>query len=67
LSVSSTWTSGFAHELTAYIPSRRVWEEGGYEGGFVGEYGLPAMRWSGDLEQRITAAVEQVVAKVRTP
>jgi neutral ceramidase len=64
---AQTWTSGFAHELTAYIPSRRVWEEGGYEGGFVGEYGLPAMRWSGDLEQRITAAVEQVVAKVRTP
>jgi hypothetical protein len=59
-----TWTSGFAHELTAYIPSRRVWEEGGYEGGYLGEYGLPAMRWSGDLETRITAAVEQVVAAV---
>lgn len=62
-----TWVSGFAHELTAYIPSRRVWEEGGYEGGFLGEYGLPAMRWAGDLEDRITAGVKKVVAAVTTP
>jgi neutral ceramidase len=62
-----TWTSGFAHELTAYIPSRRVWEEGGYEGGYLGEYGLPAMRWAGDLEDRITAGVERVVAAVSKP
>ena len=62
-----TWVSGFSHELTAYIPSRRVWEEGGYEGGYLGEYGLPAMRWAGDLEDRITAAVEKVVAAVGSP
>jgi hypothetical protein len=62
-----TWVSGFAHELTAYIPSRRVWEEGGYEGGYLGEYGLPAMRWAGDLEDRIAAGVEKVVAAVSGP
>jgi hypothetical protein len=64
---SKTWVSGFTHELTAYIPSRRVWEEGGYEGGYLGEYGLPAMRWAGDVEDRITAAVEKVVAAVSGP
>jgi hypothetical protein len=63
----TTWVSGFAHELTAYIPSRRVWEEGGYEGGFLGEYGLPAMRWAGDVEDRIAAGVEKVVAAVTAP
>jgi hypothetical protein len=62
-----TWVSGFAHELTAHIPSRRVWEEGGYEGGYLGEYGLPAMRWAGDLEDRIAAGVEKVVAAVTAP
>ena len=61
----TTWTHGFSHDLTAYIPSRRVWEEGGYEGGYLGEYGLPAMRWQGDLEDRITAAVDQLVQQVR--
>ncbi len=61
----TTWTNGFTHDLTAYIPSRRVWEEGGYEGGYLGEYGLPAMRWSGDLEDRITSGVERLVKEVR--
>ncbi len=61
----TTWTNGFTHDLTAYIPSRRVWEEGGYEGGYLGEYGLPAMRWSGDLEDRITAGVERLVKEVQ--
>ena len=60
----TTWVTGFAHDLTAYIPSRRVWEEGGYEGGALGEYGLPAMRWAPDVEDRITACVERLVAEL---
>lgn len=60
-----TIVNGFSHDLTAYIPSRRVWDEGGYEGGFVGEYGLPAMRWKPDIEDRITAAVKRLAAEVR--
>ena len=60
-----TWVSGFAADLTAYIPSRRVWNEGGYEGGALGEYGLPAMRWSPDLEDRITATVARLMEKVK--
>lgn len=61
----TTWTNGFSHDLTAYIPSRRVWDEGGYEGGYLGEYGLPAMRWAGDVEDRITAGVQRLVDRVR--
>ncbi len=37
---------GYANDMAAYIPSRRVWEEGGYEGGpHLDEYGRPAWRW----------------------
>ena len=61
----TTWTNGFSHDLTSYIPSRRVWEEGGYEGGYLGEYGLPAMRWTPDVEDRITAAVRRLVDRVQ--
>jgi neutral ceramidase len=61
----TTWTNGFTHDLTAYIPSRRVWDEGGYEGGYLGEYGLPAMRWSPDVEDRVTTAVRRLVRQVR--
>ncbi len=61
----TAWTNGFSHDLTSYIPSRRVWEEGGYEGGYLGEYGLPAMRWTPDVEDRVTAGVHRLVERVR--
>lgn len=61
-----TWVCGYANDLVAYIPSRRVWEEGGYEGGpHLDEYGRPALRWAGDVEDRVASAVRRVVAAVR--
>lgn len=61
-----TWVCGYANDMAAYIPSRRVWEEGGYEGGpHLDEYGRPAWRWAGDVEERISAAVGRVVRRVR--
>jgi hypothetical protein len=63
---ASTWVCGYADDMIAYIPSRRVWEEGGYEGGAnLYEYGRPALRWSGDIEDRITASVHKLVKQVR--
>lgn len=61
-----TWVCGYADDMISYIPSRRVWEEGGYEGGSnLYEYGRPAMRWSGDIEDRIADSVERLVTAVR--
>ena len=58
----ATWVCGYANDMAAYIPSRRVWEEGGYEGGpHLDEYGRPAWRWAGDVEDRIASAVHRVV------
>ena len=43
----------------AYIPSRRVLTEGGYEGGgAMVYYGLPAP-WSPEVEERIVAEVHR--------
>ncbi len=62
----TTWVCGYANDMAAYIPSRRVWEEGGYEGGLhLDEYGRPAWRWAGDIEDRIAGAVHRVVQQVR--
>lgn len=62
----STWVCGYADDMISYIPSRRVWEEGGYEGGSnLYEYGRPAFRWSGDIEDRIAEAVHKLVEQVR--
>lgn len=60
-----TWVCGYADDMPAYIPSRRVWDEGGYEGGSnLFEYGRPAFRWAPDIEERIAGAVDRVVKKV---
>ena len=60
-----TWVTGYANDVMAYIPSRRLWEEGGYQAGAFDVYGLPANRWCPDIEDRIAGAVTQLVGKVR--
>jgi neutral ceramidase len=61
-----TWVCGYTDDMLAYIPSRRVWDEGGYEGGWnLFEYGRPALRWSGDVETRITEGIDRLVREVR--
>ncbi|MFN5800060.1 MAG: neutral/alkaline non-lysosomal ceramidase N-terminal domain-containing protein [Planctomyces sp.] len=58
---AGTWVMGYSDDMLAYIPSRRVWEEGGYEGGSnLYEYGRPALRWNGDIEDRIVAGVDRL-------
>lgn len=61
----STWVLGYTNTMVSYIPSLRVWEEGGYEGGpHLDEYGHPAWRWAGNVEDRIAKGVHRVVKKV---
>jgi neutral ceramidase len=62
---AGTWVCGYCDDMAAYIPSRRVWDEGGYEGGsFLYEYGRPAFRWGGDIEDRISVSVGRMVKDV---
>ena len=60
-----TWVAGYAHDMVGYVPSRRVWKEGGYEAEFIYEYGWLAYRWTEDTEDRIAAAVQRLARKVR--
>jgi len=62
----NTWVCGYTDDMLAYVPSRRVWDEGGYEGGSnLFEYGRPALRWAGDIETRIAEAMDRLVNDVR--
>jgi hypothetical protein len=59
LAGSKTWVAGYSHDVMAYIPSRRVLLEGGYEGGgAMVYYGLPSP-WSPEVEERIVAEVQR--------
>ena len=60
-----TWITAYANDVMAYIPSRRVWEEGGYEAGAFSVYGLPAEAWEEDIESRVADAVTRLVDQVR--
>ena len=60
-----TWVTGYANDVMAYIPSRRLWEEGGYPAGAFEVYGLPATRWCADIEDRLVGAITRLVGEVR--
>jgi hypothetical protein len=59
------WVAGYSNDVMAYIPSHRVWKEGRYEAGAFAVYGLPAVQWSEDIEQRIMACVDRLVRQVQ--
>ena len=61
---AATWVHGYSHDMVAHVPSRRVWNEGGYEAGYADQFNQPAERWAGDVEDRINAAVDRLVVSL---
>jgi neutral ceramidase len=61
-----TWVTGYTNDVMAYIPSRRIWEEGGYESGAFYVYGLPALRWTEDIEEHIAGCVQRLVGRLES-
>lgn len=63
----NTWPMGYCNDLTAYIPSRRVLEEGGYEGtGAMIEFGFPSPFCS-DVEDLVLNEVERLAREMAEP
>ena len=54
------WVSGYTNDVMAYIPSRRIWKEGGYEGGGAMIYGSHPTRWSENTEEHISTTVMEL-------
>ena len=60
----STWVAGYSHDVMAYIPSKRIWLEGGYEGASsMIYYGQPD-RWSADIETNILEALSSLSQEI---
>ena len=53
LGTDSTWVTGYANDVMAYIPSERVLEEGGYEGDTSMIYYQLPSKWKTGLENQI--------------
>ena len=64
LNGTQTWVAGYANDVMAYIPSRRVLAEGGYEGGGSNVYyGLPGL-WHPESEAKIINVVVDCCSKM---
>ena len=59
------WVLGYANDVFAYIPSRRVLDEGGYEAATsMIYYGQPGP-WKPEVEEILVSKVKQVVSGLR--
>jgi len=57
--------AGYSNAVMAYIPSKRILDEGGYEGGdSMVWYGLPT-KWAADVEERVKDAAAEVMRRVK--
>lgn len=58
---SRLWVNGYSNDVPCYIPSRRVLEEGGYEGGGAMVYYDRPTKFAPDVEERIIGAVHAIL------
>jgi hypothetical protein len=64
LGKDKTWVAGYVNDVMAYIPSRRVLKEGGYEGvAAMVIYGLPSP-WAPEVEEMIVKEVHRQAREV---
>jgi len=65
LGPGGVWVAGYCNDVFAYVPSRRVLEEGGYEaGGAMIYYGQPGP-FATDVEEVLVRGVRDLVGQVR--
>lgn len=55
------WVGAYTNDFPGYIPSRRIWKEGGYEAGDATVYfGLPN-RFAEEVEDRVVESMRRVI------
>jgi hypothetical protein len=57
------WMAGYSNDVMTYIPSKRVLEEGGYEGVDAIKFTALPGPWAPTLEERIVGKVHELMAK----
>jgi len=57
------WVNAYSNDVPCYVPSRRVLEEGGYEGGGAMVYYDRPTKFAPDVEERIIGAVHDLMPK----
>jgi hypothetical protein len=63
LGAEHLWVAGYSNDVFAYIPSRRVLQEGGYEGGGAMVYYVQPGPWAPSIEDAILSRVEAMARR----
>lgn len=64
---SPVWVAAYSNDVFGYLPSLRVLQEGGYEGGGAMLYTDLPGPFAPSVEKRVVDKVHELVNKVRTP
>jgi len=63
----AVWVAGYTNEVSGYVPSRRVLEEGGYEArGAIVYYSTIPLPFTSSIETLIVDKVHELVRRTRT-
>ena len=57
------WVNGYSNDVPCYIPSKRIWTEGGYEGGGAMIYYDRPTRLAENTEELIFNAIYELMPK----
>jgi hypothetical protein len=60
-----TWVAGYSNDVFAYVPSKRIVEEGGYEGGGAMLYYMQPCAFAPTVEEAIVSKVHELASRVR--
>ena len=59
------WVAGYCNDMYGYVPTKRIQAEGGYEGGRATLWSSMPAPFVGNIEDRLTAAVQRLVERVQ--
>jgi len=63
---SAVWVAGYSNDVFGYVPSLRILQEGGYEGGGAMRYTDLPGPFALSIEERIVGSVHEMVDAMRT-
>lgn len=64
---SAVWVAGYSNDVFGYVPSLRILQEGGYEGGGAMRYTDLPGPFAPSIEERIMDKLHEMVDKTRAP
>ena len=64
---SAVWVAGYSNDVFGYVPSLRILQEGGYEGGGAMRYTDLPGPFAPSVEERIMSKLHEMVDKARAP